>query len=187
MPKQLPITTYGMDILRQKSKILKDIDYKIVELVENMFYTMKNAAGIGLAAPQVNRNIALAIVDVSVIDEYKDVKPLVMINPVITGTHREIIMEEGCLSIPEIRAEVSRPEVISLKYYDLNMKEINIEIDDLQARVVQHEIDHLNGKLFVDFLDKETLKEFKKSLNLIKKGKLETDYPLFIHEGEEQD
>ena len=170
-----------MDILRKKAFPVKKIDIKIISLVENMFYTMRNSDGIGLAAPQVNQNINIAIVDISCIEKYKDSKPLLMINPVIEDIHGEISMSEGCLSIPEVRAEVTRPEQIFLRYFDLNMNEFKQEFNDLMARVIQHEIDHLNGKLFVDYLDKDEMKKIKKQLADIKKGKVNTEYPLHIY------
>ena len=150
MPKQLPITTYGMDILRKKSKIIEKIDANIIKLVDNMYYTMINANGVGLAAPQVNKNLNIAVVDISQVDDYKHVKPIFMINPQVLDSHGEATLEEGCLSIPEVRAPVLRADKILLKYNDLNMKEIEVEVEGFFARVIQHEIDHLNGVLFVD-------------------------------------
>lgn len=178
MPLQLPITTYGMDILRKETKPVENIDTKIIELVDNMFYTMINANGIGLAAPQVNSDLAVCIVDISMIEEYKDIKPLILINPVILDSHGEIVKEEGCLSIPEVRAEIKRPDKIFVKFNDFNQNEVKMEISGYQARVVQHEIDHLHGKLFIDYLSKEELKEYKSQLRKIQKHKIATDYPL---------
>ena len=170
-----------MNVLRKKTIPVKKIDTKIISLVENMFYTMRNADGVGLAAPQVNQKLAIAVIDISLEDKYKDVKPLLLINPEIEGVYGEIIMKEGCLSIPEVRAEVLRPKQVYIKYYDLDMNEKREEFDELQARVVQHEIDHLHGKLFVDYISKEELKKFKKQLSDIKKGKIQTDYLLHIY------
>jgi peptide deformylase len=181
LPESLPITTYGMDILRKKTIPVKKIDNNIISLIENMFYTMRNADGIGLAAPQVNNNLSIAVVDISCVEKYKDEKPLLMINPVIEDIHGDCLMSEGCLSLPEVRAEVTRPEQIFLKYYDINMKEIKQEFNELMSRVIQHEIDHLHGKLFIDYLEKDVLKDFKKKLTEIKKGKINTEYPLHIY------
>lgn len=179
MQRQLPITTYGMEILRRKSKPVTEIDGEIFELVNNMMYTLRNADGIGLAAPQVNKDVSVAIIDISLIEEYKNYDPIILINPVILENHGEIVLNEGCLSIPEIRGDVLRPEKISLKYFDLNMKEHKREFDGLPARVMQHEIDHLNGKLFVDYLNEDDLKKNKTLLKKIRNGKVETDYPLY--------
>ena len=179
MPVHLPITTYGMGILRKKAEPVNKIDTNIIELVDNMFYTMDNAEGVGLAAPQVNHAISLCIIDISFIDKYKHIKPVALINPVILESHGEATDDEGCLSIPTIRGAVTRPEKIYIKYHDFNMKEVFLETDDLQARVIQHEMDHLNGVLFVDKLDPDELKKLKSQLNKVKKQKVETDYPLF--------
>lgn len=179
MPLQLPITTYGMDVLRKTTKPVEKIDNKIIELIDNMFYTMINANGIGLAAPQVNSELSVCLVDISCVDEYKDVKPLILINPVILDSHGEDTKDEGCLSIPDVRAEITRPDKIYLKYNDFDMNEIKIEIEGLLSRVAQHEIDHLHGKLFVDYLSKESLSKIKSQLRKIQKRKVETDYPLF--------
>lgn len=180
MQKQLPITTYGMKILREKSAPVSDIDNNLIELITNMFYTMKNAGGIGLAAPQVNVGLSLAVVDISDVENYENYKPLTLINPEIIETYGNIEIEEGCLSIPEVRGVVSRPEQIYLKYYDLDLKEQRIEAGSLLARVIQHEIDHLNGILFIDYLDKDTLKKHKSFLRKIQKHKIEVDYPIYI-------
>jgi peptide deformylase len=179
MPDQLPITTYGMEILRKEVKPVKEVDTKLIKLVQDMYYTMDNADGVGLAAPQVNKNISLCIIDISCMDDYKHVKPLTLINPVIADTYGEIVLEEGCLSIPEVRGKVSRPEKIYLKYNDFDMKDVSMEVDGFLARVIQHEIDHLHGKLFVDYLDEDELKRVKATLNKIKKHKIQPDYPLF--------
>ncbi|MCX6157991.1 MAG: peptide deformylase [Ignavibacteria bacterium] len=179
MPDQLPITTYGMEILRKEVKPIKEVDTKLIKLVQDMYYTMDNAEGVGLAAPQVNKNISLCIVDISCIDEHKHVKPLTLINPVIVDKHGEVVLEEGCLSIPEVRGKVTRPEKIFLKYNDFDMNEVTLEAEGFFARVIQHEIDHLHGKLFVDYLDEDELKKVKSMLNKIKKYKVQTDYLLF--------
>jgi peptide deformylase len=144
-----------------------------------MFYTMINANGVGLAAPQVNSNLSVCLVDISCIEEHKNVKPLILINPVVLDSHGETTIEEGCLSIPEVRAEVIRPEKIYLKYNDFNMNEVKMELDGYLARVAQHEIDHLHGKLFVDYLNEDSMKKVKSQLRKIQKRKVETDYPLF--------
>lgn len=179
MNKQLPITTYGMNVLRKVTKPVKEIDGEIFELVNDMMYTVRNADGIGLAAPQVNKDVSVAIVDMSIVDEYRNFEPLILINPVILENHGEIVLNEGCLSIPEVRGDVLRPEKIYIRYYDLNMKEIKREFEDLPARVIQHEVDHLNGKLFIDYLNEDDLKKNKTLLKRIKSGKIETPYPLY--------
>lgn len=178
MPEQLPITTYGMNILRKEVKPIKEINIDLIKLVEDMFYTMDNAEGVGLAAPQINQNVSLCVIDVSVIDEYKHIKPLTLINPKIIDKHGEIIKEEGCLSIPEVRGNVIRADKIFLKYNDFNMKEVELEIEGFVSRVVQHEIDHLHGILFIDHLDEDEKKKVESTLKKIKKNKIIPNYPI---------
>ena len=170
-----------MDVLRKQTTPVKDVDENLIYFIERMFKTMDYANGIGLAAPQVNFDKSVAVIDISYHDEYKHIKPMVLINPVILETDGEDTMEEGCLSIPNVRFKVTRPERIFFKYYDLDMKEIRMEADELLARVVQHETDHLNGKLFIDYLTATEKSKIKDDLKKIKKGDIEPDYPLHIH------
>lgn len=181
MSKFFPITTFGMDILRKETKKIQDVDTDLLMTITKMFDTMRNAEGIGLAAPQVNKQIALTVIDLSQNEGYEKSKPLTLINPVITGTHGKEFMEEGCLSIPGIRFEVERPSEIEFKFYDVDMKEHTMEADDLFARVVQHEIDHLHGKLFIDYLNDEEKKEIKGLLQDMRNKKVDAHYPLYIH------
>ena len=174
----LPITLIGDKILRRKVKKVSDIDVETVELIKNMFKTMRNANGIGLAANQVGADKSIIVCDVSVVEEYKKLKPMIFINPeIIYRSEEKIVMEEGCLSIPDIRCEIERPREIVLKYKDTEMKEHEIEASELLARVIQHEFDHLNGILFTDLIDQIQKKKLKKPLNLIKNRQLEVDYP----------
>lgn len=147
-----------------------------------MFETMKNASGIGLAANQVGANKQIFIVDLSAIEGYEQSKPIVFINPKIeTFSEEKIVMEEGCLSIPDVRAEVERPKNVVIKYLDTNMQEQELEADELLARVIQHEFDHLQGVLFIDRITDEVKKKLKKNLNKIKQRKIEFDYPVTEH------
>jgi peptide deformylase len=176
--KTLPIYTYGFDILRKKGRKITKIDDELVELVQNMFYTMHLANGIGLAAPQIGKDTALTVIDISKVEGEEKNKPLVLLNPEITDFHGAVIMEEGCLSLPTLRAEIERPEKIFLTYQDLDLKEIKIELGGLIARVVQHEIDHLNGILFIDHLTKQQKKLIKEQLALVRKGEITVNYAL---------
>lgn len=178
----LPITLIGDKILRRKVKKVSDIDVETVELIKNMFKTMRNANGIGLAANQVGADKSIIVCDVSVVEEYKKLKPMIFINPeIIYRSEEKIVMEEGCLSIPDIRCEIERPREIALKYKDTEMKEHEIEASELLARVIQHEFDHLNGILFTDLIDQIQKKKLKKPLNLIKNRQLEVDYPVTVN------
>jgi peptide deformylase len=181
MPNQLPITILGMEILRKKSKPVKKIDSDFLELVEDMFYTMRKSNGQGIAAPQVNSDLAVCIVDVSHHKQYKDLKPFILINPVIEKFFGDkVIYEEGCLSIPGFGVDVERDEKIIIKYDDFALKPVTLEADDMLARVIQHEVDHLNGRLIVDFLTPEQKKERRAELTRIKKGDFEMNYPVML-------
>jgi peptide deformylase len=175
----LPITLYGDKILRKKVDKVKEVDNETIELITNMFDTMRNAYGIGLAANQVGVNKSIFIVDITEVEGYEETKPMVLINPkIIKYSDEETLFEEGCLSIPEIRAEVKRPESITISYQDTDLKEQIIEVDKLMSRVIQHEYDHLRGILFTDLIDPELQKQFKKPLSKIKKRKVDIDYPV---------
>jgi peptide deformylase len=174
----LPIYTYGDEVLNKVAKPLKKVDEKVQTLIDDMFETMEQANGIGLAAPQVGASIRLLVVDVSCVKEYKHVPPMVIINPQILEMRDDVLMEEGCLSIPGVREEVWRPDVIKLKYRDRHFQEHIEEFDGLISRVIQHELDHLNGELFVEKLDGKTRRALKEELTAIKQGEVEAKYVL---------
>jgi len=160
----LEILKVGHPLLAQKARPVENINQEIVDLARDMVETMYRAPGVGLAAPQVNRGIRLITVDLSV-GENKD-ELFILINPEIVEESGKTTAEEGCLSVPGIYEKLERPERVVVKGYDLNGREITIEASDLLARAFAHEIDHLEGKLFID-----RLSPLKKSLikNRIKK------------------
>lgn len=175
----IPINVYGDKILRKKVDLVKDIDFETIQLIKNMFETMRQANGIGLAANQVGINKAIFVVDVSPVEGYEKIKPVVMINPQIASfSEEEISIEEGCLSLPNLRGEVFRPKQIQVKYYNTDMDEQSIEADELFARVLQHEYDHLQGVFFTDKLSDEEKKKIKNELIKIKNRKVDVDYPI---------
>ena len=175
----LPITMFGDKILRKKVNKIKAVDNEIIELITNMFDTMRNANGIGLAANQVGADRSIFIVDISNIEEYQETKPLVFINPkIVKRSEEQIVFEEGCLSIPDVRGDVERPEAITIEYQDADFKEQTMDADNLLARVIQHEYDHLIGILFTDLVDDELKKRFKKPLHRIRKRKIDITYPI---------
>ncbi|MEP0861180.1 MAG: peptide deformylase [Ignavibacterium sp.] len=175
----LPITVCGDKILRKKAARVNEIDDKIINIIADMFETMRNANGIGLAANQIGVNRQIFVVDISPVEGYEKYKPLALINPqIISKSDETSSFEEGCLSIPDLRADIIRPKGIQISYFDTNMKEHRIEADDLLARVMQHEFDHLQGILFIDYLDDEKKKIYKRHLDKIKKRKLEVQYPI---------
>lgn len=175
----IPISVYGDKILRKKAQLVKNVDFMTIELIKNMFETMRNANGIGLAATQVGVDQSIFVIDLSPVEDYEKTKPMVFINPkILDFSDKKVPIEEGCLSIPEIRYELERPESIYITYLDTDLKEQTLEADKLLARVCQHEQDHLNGVLFTDHLDEDAKKKLKKSLDKIKKREIETDYPI---------
>ncbi len=175
----LPIALIGDKILRKKANQVKDVDVKTIELITGMFETMRNASGIGLAATQVGADKAIFVIDTSVVEGHENEKPIVFINPIIVKrSDKKVFIEEGCLSIPDIRAEVERPESINIKYYDTNLNEHSLKADDLMARVIQHEYDHLQGILFTDLINDNDKKKIKKDIIKIKKRKIDFAYPV---------
>jgi peptide deformylase len=173
-----PIVMYGDPVLRQRAKDI-ETGTDLKPLIDDMYETMKNASGIGLAAPQIGKGIRLFVVDGTVLEDEEGMHDfrLAFINPTIleeTGTPWDF--EEGCLSIPNIREKVSRKENLRVRYYDesWNLKE---EVyDGMKARIIQHEYDHLEGKMFVDYLTPLKKRLLKGKLADISKGKVDTEY-----------
>lgn len=178
--KILPIYTYDHPILRKKLKPIREINDELIELALSMHATMKNAEGIGLAANQVGHDAQIFVLDISGAEEEGNVKPMTLINPVIEAvSEEEIASEEGCLSLPDLRGDVVRPEAIQVRFYDTNMGEHSMEVEGLLARVMQHEIDHLQGIYFFDHLAPMRRALMKRKLLEIKRGEIEAEYPLF--------
>ncbi len=175
----MPITVYGDSILREVAKPIKAIDDELIKNIQDMFETMRNANGIGLAANQVGLNKKMFIVDLQSLEEYNDFKPLVIINPEIIGYSDElIIMEEGCLSLPDLRAEVERSEIIKLKYLDTDEEVQELEADSWLARVILHEYDHLIGRMIPDRVESRIKKKIQSDLIRIMKRDIVTDYQI---------
>ena len=138
-------------ILRKKSDAIEKVDDELRKLMDEMLETMYEAPGIGLAAVQIGILKRLIVIDITKNDEKKD--PLFLINPeIISKSSNTSTYEEGCLSLPGYFAEIERPKKISLKYLDDENKIIVRDVEGVEARILQHEIDHLSGKLFVDYL-----------------------------------
>jgi peptide deformylase len=174
----LPINTYSDPVLGLKAKPLKGVDSTIRELIEEMFDTMYKAPGIGLAAPQVGNSLRLVVVDISSIESYADFKPMVVINPRILSMRGRNSMEEGCLSLPGVAGDVIRPSAITLHYRDEKFEEHTEDFSGMMARVLQHEIDHLDGTLFIDRMDKRDRRKIQKDLVAIAEGRVHAAYPL---------
>ena len=145
----LEVVHYGDPILRKKCNSVKDFS-KLESLLNDMFDTMYEENGIGLAANQVGFDMNLFIIDISGIEE--DEKTRVFINGEIINSEGESWFEEGCLSIPDIRLNVKRPDIIKFKYQDEKGQELEEDFDGLLARAIQHEVDHLQGQVFLDRL-----------------------------------
>ncbi|MBU1701581.1 MAG: peptide deformylase [Candidatus Eisenbacteria bacterium] len=148
---KLRVHLYGDPVLRQKAEPIEQITDEIRQLAEDMLVTMYEEEGIGLAAPQVGRSIRLLVVDPQAVDETAP-GAMAFINPETTESSGEWTYDEGCLSIPGIVAEIKRPEKVRVHYFDTNGEERHETFDGMMARVLQHEMDHLEGKLFVDYL-----------------------------------
>jgi len=139
----------GDKVLRQPAKRIAKVDDSIRQLAKEMLQTMYSAQGIGLAAPQVGVNKQLLVVDCE--PDNPDVAPLIMINPQVIRMGKELcLVEEGCLSIPNVFLDVVRPKVIEVSYKDEHGRPQKRQFGDLPSRVIQHEMDHLNGVMFVD-------------------------------------
>ncbi len=185
----LPIHTYGEPVLRQEAIDVEQNTDSLQQLIDDMFETMHGAAGVGLAAPQVGRTERLFVVDLSALQEDPEAgaesvprEPMVFINPEIVWESEEMCeYEEGCLSIPDLRDNVIRPERIRLRYLDRNMQPQELETGDYLARVIQHEYDHLEGILFVDRLSPLRRRLLRRRLRDIARGEVEADYPLAPH------
>lgn len=178
----LPIVPYGDPMLRQEAKAI-DKDYpELQQLIADMFETMYAADGVGLAAPQIDRSIQLVVIGFRPYDEKTDTygeeeERHVLINPEILEERGEKkYFNEGCLSIPDIHEDVLRPSKILLRWYDENFVQHEEEIGDMFARVAQHEIDHLHGKVFTDRLSPLRKTMIKKKLNNVATGKVTPRY-----------
>lgn len=176
----LPIRAYGDPVLRKKCTEI-DKDYPgFQELIDNMFATMKSAKGVGLAAPQIGRPIRLFIIDSTHMFDKpeKGIKKIFINAQIIDEFDEPWPYEEGCLSIPNIREDVTRPESIKIKYLDENFVEHIEKYDDMTARVIQHEYDHIEGILFIDKISAFKRQLIKSKLNNISKGNVDVDYKM---------
>lgn len=179
-----PVTVYGDPLLRRVAKDIKQDDPKLKEIIENMWETMYYSDGVGLAAPQVGKSIRLFVIDAtSGADEEPELEGFkkVFINPeIIETTGEEWVMNEGCLSLPEIREDVSRPDEVTIHYYDENFVKHEETYRGFAGRVIQHEYDHLEGKLFVDYLSPLRKRLLKSKLQSIAKGKVRPHYRIKV-------
>jgi peptide deformylase len=181
---EYPVTVYGDALLRKKAKSIAKNHEGLNEIIENMWETMHRSDGVGLAAPQIGKSIRLFIVDArSGAEEEPELADFkkVFINPEIIETYgEEWIMNEGCLSLPEIREDVSRPDNVRIKYFDENFVEHEEVFKGYAGRIIQHEYDHLEGILFIDYLSPLRKKLLKSKLNNIAHGKIQPHYRIKV-------
>jgi peptide deformylase len=174
-----PIVAFGNPILKKEAAEIAE-GTNLDALIKDMYATMDFANGVGLAAPQINQSVRLFVIDSSLmLDEDEEEKGIrrVFINPIILDEYGDdYSFEEGCLSIPEVRAEIIRPERLTIEYYDENWNLKEEEFSGMTARVIQHEYDHLEGILFVDYLKGLKKRLVQSKLIDVSKGKISTDY-----------
>ncbi len=178
-----PIILYGDPILKKPSEDIVPGSLDVKTLSDDMFQTMYQASGVGLAAPQIGKNLRMFVIDSTPMDEDEGNEGFkrVFINPTIVGfEEEEQAFEEGCLSIPGVRADVVRPTKIKIKYFDENWQEHIDLLEGLPARIVQHEYDHIEGILFTDHVKGLKKRLIKSKLNNISKGQFEANYKVKI-------
>lgn len=179
-----PVVVYGHPVLRKVAQEITPEYEGLSKLVDDMFETMTKSDGIGLAAPQIGKSIRLIVIDA---DDLKDDHPelegfrRVLINPsIVEEIGDKVSYNEGCLSLPGIREDVKRHSVITLKYFNENFEPKEEVLSGFAARVVQHEYDHIEGRLFVDHLSPLTKKLLKSKLTAISKGAVPTSYRVVL-------
>jgi peptide deformylase len=176
----LPVVKYGHPALRQKGARIETITLEIKKLIADMFETMREKSGVGLAAQQVGRALQLTVIDVreakdrpSTLElkgkpaDVNEFMPLVLINPEIKPVGSPLAGAEGCLSFPEIYAEITRPEAVDVKALNEKGKPVEFYCGGLLARAIQHEADHLNGILFIDRMERKKKEEFREELDAL--------------------
>lgn len=178
----LPIVGYGSPVLRQQAEEIDKNYPQLNTLIDDMFETMHQADGIGLAAPQVGRSIALFVVDLSPLAEdepsLQDYRK-VYINPrIVEELGEPQPYSEGCLSVPDIHEDVDRPPIVIIEYYNQNWELVEEQLDGIRARVVQHEYDHLEGIIFTDRISALKKRLIKGRLNGITQGKANPRYKM---------
>jgi peptide deformylase len=174
----LEVVKYGSPVLRKKGERIETMTPEIKAFIKDMFETMYDARGVGLAAQQVGRAVQITVIDVRGIKDrpstlelngqpadVNEFMPLVLINPEVKPVGKPVAGTEGCLSFPEVFAEITRPETVDVTALDEKMKRIEFRCGGLLARAVQHETDHLHGILFIDRMDAETKRELKPGLD----------------------
>ena len=188
----LPIVAYGAPVLRKMTEEITPEYPGLKKLIDDMWETMYASNGVGLAAPQVNKNIRLFVIDSHQIfenqekddkgkyDDEPGVKKLFINAHIINVEGLEWSYNEGCLSIPKIREDIMRPPKVTVEYMDENFSLITETFTGITSRVIQHEYDHIEGKLFIDYLKPLRRKMLQGRLNDISKGKVKVDYKMIL-------
>ena len=188
----LPVVAYGSPVLRKVCDNITPAYPDLQKLLADMWETLYNSNGVGLAAPQINRPIRLFIVDsVQVVEDFNDedrqkypnevpIKQVFINAQKVEETGDMWAYNEGCLSIPKVREDIQRTRQVRVKYLDENFVEHEKTFHGITARVIQHEYDHIEGKLFIDYLTQLKKRLIKKKLDDISNGKVKTDYRMFF-------
>ena len=163
-----PIVKYGREVLEKHGNPVTEFDGKLEKLVADMFETMYAANGVGLAAPQIGLSLQLAVIDTTCGEDAK--AKLVLANPEILSTEGEQMQDEGCLSLPDFRAKTPRPEHATVRAQDVHGKEFTMSGEGLLARAFCHEIDHLNGKLFITHVGRLKRESIKRKIRKMAKA-----------------
>lgn len=161
----LKIMKYGSDVLRTVAQPVEEITDEIKQIAQDMIETMYSSGGVGLAAPQVGIPRRIIVMDPDPNDP--SIRAVVLINPEIVEREGELSIEEGCLSVPDVRGDVKRSQKVVVEALNLDGTKVRIEATDIHARILQHEIDHLNGKIFVEHLGRLKQQLIKKHLEKI--------------------
>lgn len=176
-----PIVVYGDPVLKKRAEDIEKESLDVKTLAADMFETMYAASGVGLAAPQIGKSIRMFVVDGEPMDETLKEFKKVFINPeILEEEGEEWAFEEGCLSIPGIRADVFRPEKVRIRYFDEDWNEHEEVYEGVAARIIQHEYDHIEGVLFTDYLTGLKKRLLQSKLQNISKGQVKTDYRIQI-------
>ena len=180
----LPIYTYGQPVLRKEAEDIASDYPELKELVQNMFETNERADGVGLAAPQIGLPIRVVIVDLTPLGEdmpeYADFKRAYINGYIVEEDGETILMDEGCLSLPGIHEKVPRAEKVRIQYVDENFVEHDEWVDGFLARVIQHEFDHLEGKVFTDRISPLRRQMNKAKFNALLTGKVRCEYKVKV-------
>ncbi|KHD90138.1 peptide deformylase [candidate division TM6 bacterium Zodletone_IIa] len=187
----LPIVAYGNPVLRKPAEAITPDYPGLRQLVEDMWETMYASNGVGLAGPQINKPIRLFVMDSAQIfanmedddETYTDepgIKKVFINAKMVALNGEEWVYNEGCLSIPKIREDIQRPELVTIEYADENFVPHTETFTGLTARIIQHEYDHIDGKLFIDYLKPLKKKLLQGKLNDISKGKVKVDYKMIF-------